>query len=419
MSQGLPDGFVRTGLKTYLIAQGTSIGDIANLIALTSWPWAIKWVWGPIIDRFNQSSLGRRRPWILGAQFGMGLTMGAILLLPDLSNGLRVLGILILIINGFSSLQDVAIDALAIDILPGKERGVANGLMFGSFYVGSFMGGAVVGRYLILYGVQQAILLEIFILALIAVFALLFRERRGDNLLPGRQTIRTDDDETLANKSIGNTLSQLKAAFLRHASILAAALAICSLASTSAFSVFWPVHMVRQLHWTSESFLTLEGRYAIIAGLLGSLLGGVCASWFGAKRVTIAAIVLFSLCWLLFAATSNVWENKNVVMPLFLAVSFLAGLFQVSMFALFMGVCSPVVAATQFSAYMAMLNISSGFGAKVAGYLDERISLVTVFVGLAIFQWVMILIVSLMEDSTSNSAEELLTQPQTFMEARK
>ena len=38
--------------------------------------------------------------------------------------------------NVFNSLQDVSVDALAVDLLPEDERGKANGLMFGSKYLG-------------------------------------------------------------------------------------------------------------------------------------------------------------------------------------------------------------------------------------------------------------------------------------------
>lgn len=407
VSQGMPDGFVRTGLKTYLIAQGVSTQEIGNLIALVSWPWAIKWIWGPVIDRFSHSSLGRRRPWILAAQFGMGLTMGSMLLIPNLAASIPLLGLMILVINCFSSLQDVATDALAIDLLPEKERGVTNGVMFASSYIGSFLGGAVVGQYLLNYGVQEAVMLELFLLFLIGLFPLLFREHRGDKLLPGRRrAVTTVSGNAIATKSIRGTLVQLKSAFARRSSIMAGALAICSLATTSGFLVFWPVHMLRRLGWTSEQFLTLEGRYAILFGLVGSLVGGVLASWLGAKRGVIIALASLALCWFLYAATANAWNDKRLVTSLFFTVTFLAGLFQVAMFALFMGVCSPAVAATQFSAYMALLNVSSGYGSKFAGYVGEQTELAHVFIGLACFQLAMILPVAFIRgDSTSSEVE--------------
>jgi PAT family beta-lactamase induction signal transducer AmpG len=388
-SQGLPDGFVRVGLKTYLIQHGSSTRDIAHLIALVSWPWAIKWMWGPVIDRFSHSPFGRRRPWILSAHFLMGMTMASMMLVPDLTADIRVLGAMVLLINCFSSLQDVAIDALAIDVLPPKERGLANGMMFASTYVGSFIGGALVGGLLLKYGIRQAVMLEMLVLGCIAMVPLLIRERQSDRWLPGRRH-ESKAESPRERGSIQRVLRELRIAFSRSDSLLGGLLAVCSLAASGSFLVFWPVYMQRQLGWSAENYLVLESSFAILFGLAGSLVGGVVASWIGAKRSTILALTALMTCWLAHYASASSWQNERLVTALFLSVTFLVGFFQVSMFALFMGICSPAVAATQFSAYMALLNISSSWGAMAAGTLSEQSSFARVFLGLAGFQILLI-----------------------------
>lgn len=410
MSQGMPDGFVRVGLKTYLIEHGASTQDIAHLIALVSWPWAVKWIWGPMLDRYSHSSFGRRRPWILAAQFMMGLTMASMMLLPDLSENIRLLGVMVLLINCFSSLQDVAIDALAIDVLPAKERGIANGMMFACTYIGSFLGGAVVGGLLLKHGIQAAVTLEVLILGCIALFPLLLRERASDRWLPGRQTSEPSSTEA-QRSSMAATLHELGRAFSKPASLVGAMLAVCSLASTSGFLVFWPVYMQRQLGWTSENYLMLEGGYSVIFGLVGSLVGGVCASFLGAKRSTIAALGLLCACWLAFYATADWWQDKALITCLFFTVVGLAGFFQVSMFALFMGVCVPAVAATQFSAYMALLNVASSWGSMAAGVLDEQSSYRTVFLVLAAFQLVLMTVTFMIRTTSEPTVEDLPEAP--------
>jgi MFS transporter, PAT family, beta-lactamase induction signal transducer AmpG len=407
VSQGMPDGFVRTGLKTYLIANGVSLEDVANLIALVSWPWAVKWVWGPVIDRFSHSSLGRRRPWILGAQFLMGMTLATMLLIPDLPTNIRLLGMTVLLINCFSSLQDVAVDALAIDLLPENERGITNGFMFASSYVGSFLGGAVVGRLLLSNGIRAAVACEILILVVIAAFPLLFRERRGDRLLVPRRQASEDRASADGRASIGHTFVLLKRAFARRASILAGLLAACALVGTSAHLVFWPVYLQRELNWTSASYLVMEGGYAVGFGLIGALLGGFVASWLGARWAVILSLLGLALCWFLYAVTVNSWDNTTLLTSLFLAVASLASFFQVSLFALFMGVCWKTVAATQFSAYMALLNVSSAIGSMLAGRINTRPELILSFAMLGCFQLAMIpLVVFVRGNSASVAIEE-------------
>ena len=47
-----------------------------------------------------------------------------------------------LLANVCVAMQEVAVDALAVDLLTEQERGVANGLMYGSSYLGTALGGA-------------------------------------------------------------------------------------------------------------------------------------------------------------------------------------------------------------------------------------------------------------------------------------
>jgi PAT family beta-lactamase induction signal transducer AmpG len=390
VSQGMPDGFVRTGLKTYLIAHGATLAEVSHVIALVSWPWAVKWVWGPVIDRFSYSSLGRRRPWILGAQFFMGMSLASMLFIPNLSDNIRLLGAIVLLVNCFSSLQDVAVDALAIDLLPENERGITNGFMFASSYMGSFLGGAVVGGILLKSGVPAAVACEMLILLVIAMFPIMFRERRGDAFLVPRRLTSAAPAAGESRGSIRHTLVLLKQAFSRRASILAGMLAACALVATSAHLVFWPVYVQRELNWTSDAFLLMEGTYAVVVGLVGAVLGGFAASWLGARWAVVVSLLGLALCWFLYALTANWWHDTRLVMTLFLAVACLASFFQVTLFALFMGVCWSSVAATQFSAYMALLNVSGSIGSMLAGRVSERSELIFAFAMLGGFQLAMI-----------------------------
>jgi MFS transporter, PAT family, beta-lactamase induction signal transducer AmpG len=90
-AQGTPDGFVRIALKNYLIDLGVSVDAIGTVVAMVSWPWAMKWVWGPVIDRYGYAPMGRRRPWILLAQGLMAVTLTAMLLIPNLAVNIRLL----------------------------------------------------------------------------------------------------------------------------------------------------------------------------------------------------------------------------------------------------------------------------------------------------------------------------------------
>ncbi|QDU89234.1 muropeptide transporter [Pirellulimonas nuda] len=370
-AQGLPDGFVRTGVKLYLIDQGVATDVVGNMVALVSWPWALKWVWGPLIDRFSHNPMGRRRPWILGAQLGLMLTLASIVLMPDLEGNLYWLGVLILTANVFASLQDVSVDAMAVDLLPEEERGVANGFMYGSSYLGNYLGAALIGGLLLTAGIGTAVAVQMAILLSISAFPLLLREHPADLLLPGIGAAKGRTPP--ANRDgMGLVLRRLGRAFSVRSSVLAALLSLSSMIAVNAQLVFWPVYLKHELGWSTEAYLRLEGSYGVWVALAGCLLGGLLASAVGAKRAVAASVLALSLVWFAHYGLSDYWGSPGVVAALFIAASGLTGLLAVSMFALFMGVAWPPVAATQFTAYMALLNMSYVRGAKLA-YPLERI----------------------------------------------
>jgi hypothetical protein len=82
-----------------------------------------------------------------------------------------------------------------------------------------------------------------------------------------------------------------------------------------------------------------------------------------------------------------------------LAETALAGFLQVSMFALFMGLCWPPVAATQFTTYMALLNVSYTLGANLADDFEKNFTMSGAHVVLGCLQITLIAIVLAIDPS--------------------
>ena len=396
--QGMPDKFVRVGLKNLLASQGVSTAAIGGLIAAISWPWALKWVWGPILDRFARSRMGRRRPWILVAGSGMVAMLASLLLVEalvgDVAKSIRLLGAMVLTVNLFAAMLDVAVDATAIELLPENRRGIANGLMKASLAIGSLLGGQVLGWLLLTRGLSTAVAVEIGILLLILTVPLLLRERPGDAFFSLQAKAdaappRPDDvaGAPAANADAPVSIRQVFAALLRvmrRPSIaLAAVFALASSLAHGAFVVVWPIAMQTRLGWTSEAVVTLEGAYAVPFEIAGALCGGVLASRIGSYRATLAGTLLLATAWAAHAIAP--WSVRSVVFWLYLVELFAFGVLGVAMVSLFMRLAVPAIAATQFSVFMALLNLSQGGGSSLAG-LVETLPPRTMFAAFAVFQ---------------------------------
>jgi PAT family beta-lactamase induction signal transducer AmpG len=393
-AQGIPDGFVRTALKNYLYDRGVSVEAAGQVVAMVSWPWMMKCVWGPFIDRYGYAPMGRRRPWILFAQSMMAITLIGMMMISDLATNFRLLAAMVLVVNIFASLQDVSVDALAIDMLPDEERGAANGFMYASSFAGNYVGARVLGGMLLTYGVSAAIGVQVAILAAIVLFPLAFRERPGELLFPKRGAKQAWQAHATARRpaSLAHVFKILFRAYSTRATALGGVLAMLALLPVNAHFVYWPKYAQDSLGWSATDWVALEGGWCSIMGLAGSVTGGLLATAFGAKRVVVCSLIAMSGGWFSYALLNQSWANDAVVSGLLMAEFFIQGALQVAMFALFMGICWSVVAATQFSSYMALMNLGNVLGAWLAYKFEPAFGIVNSHPALGCLQLALVVV---------------------------
>ncbi|MEM7147852.1 MAG: MFS transporter [Verrucomicrobiota bacterium] len=408
LAQGIPFGFVTSALKTYLIDQGTDTAAVGQMIAVLALPWTFKFLFGPILDRFVSSPLGRRRPWILFAQIGMLLTIAAMLGIDTEKQSLTLLIWLVFAHNVFAALQDVSTDALAIDIIPPNERGKANGLMFGCAYVGRFFGGFIIGRILFATNMTVALSIQIVLLALLFLVPLFAIERPQDQrfpkLLPKNAPPRKPHPHT-QNLRFTDLFRRLLKAFANRNALAGAVLAICANIGAAALAVVGAAYLQNTVGWTKESYLGLEG-VAVWAGLAGCIAGGWLSDKLGGRNMVMLSTAAYGSMWLLWFALQNHWHNHPLVYTLTTIDTALQGAFSVALFAWFMSLCDKQVAATQFTAFMALLNLSILIGSSSAGWVESQLGFPTALLAFAAFQIALLIIPWLSSESTPPPADK-------------
>ncbi len=399
VAQGLPWGFVTYTLAAWFAEQGMDKATLGATLGVTSLPWSFKFIGGPLIDRFTVRSLGRRRPWILLAQGLMLLTVLAILAVPDLVADIKVLVALLFLHNVFAALQDVAVDALAVDLLEESERGTANGLMYGSKYLGGGLGGAGLSKVMAASSLTSAILVQGAILAVIFLFPLLLRERPGDRMFFGAAREPTPDSErppdlgeapsAPGSDEVLLTTPELLRLLLRVFTLRSPAIgALFTLVATMAvggLGVVSTVFYVQHLGWESTAYSEFAGGPALVMGLVGAIAGGWLADKVGRKPVVMGASVVLGLTWIGFALAEPYWGNMVLLKGFLLAEPLFLSLMAGGLFALCMDLSLPAIAATQFTAYMALSNFSTSLGQMVVGVVGD-VPYPALFLGAGVLQ---------------------------------
>jgi PAT family beta-lactamase induction signal transducer AmpG len=374
VAQGIPWGFTAVTIPLYLASPsggGLDNAAVGAALAMTTLPYSFKWVWGPIIDAFTIPRLGRRRPWIVFAQGMMALTILSLILIPDLAADLKMLAWIVLIHTVFNSLQDVAVDALAVDLLDDKERGRANGLMYASKYGGGMIGAGGMTTLVAWTDLQTALIVQTAILLAIMMVPLLVRE--SDKPLEQRPSV---GDVVRGLVDVFGVRSALVTALL----MLTVQIAL-GVVTANAFVLF-----TQKLGWEPERYGQLTGFVGLAAGLGGSVIGGLLADRFGRRRVAAAASIAMAVNWLVFGMLTSLWDSDWFIYAPAIAEPLATSILTVSLFALCMDVSWARVGASQFTAYMAFSNISTTMGFRLAAPLTEHFSYAECYLVAAIVQ---------------------------------
>lgn len=146
-AQGLPVGFMTHALPVILRAEGVSLAHIGGF-GLLMLPWSIKIFWAPWVDRHALSRLGHYRSWILPTQF---LTVGVLCILSffpvqalDQPIYLFAFFISLLFMNLTGATQDIATDALAVNLLKHDQQHWGNTFQVIGSRLGFIVGGGAV-----------------------------------------------------------------------------------------------------------------------------------------------------------------------------------------------------------------------------------------------------------------------------------
>lgn len=396
VAQGLPIGLITVAMPAWLAAGGADAGEVATFVALATLPWGFKLLAGPMMDRFRFPSLGGRRPWVMIAQAGLLVALFALALVGGSVDEVMFLTWVCFGVNCFAAIQDVAVDGMAIDVLPEDERGRANALMaFGQ--VAGFSGsGALSGWMLVKYGVSATAATMAIGVALILLIVVALRERDGEKLLPWMAG-SVQHEEHLLQVTWASIAANLVRALLLPASLILLLVAVCWRVSDGIFMAAVPVMLTQELGWDSSAYSTWYANSSFASAVFGVLLGPLIDRY-GARVFFIIGMAACSLVYFSLWSGLDNWSNQTVWIVGLFAVNFAVQIVFVSFIAIHMTVCWTKVAATQFAVYMAWSNLVRSFGAQAYGQMSSQLEMgqeTLIMAGLSLLGAVLLLFVNL------------------------
>lgn len=361
-SQGLPLGLFGVAFPTYLAAIGFTKSEIATFLTVIGIPWAIKFLAGPIMDRFAFLIYGHRRPWVVFAQTGLTLTFATSAMVAGFDDpNLWILAGCGFVLNFFSSTQDVAVDGLAIGVLKEHERSMATALMFGSQKCGLLAGSAGGGFLLSSFGVMGACFAAAFTTLMLLMLPTFLKERpiekqfpwsEGGQIAPEVAAMRVDD----ILQMLGDLIKKL----VGPISLLFIVAFFCDSVAGGLLSAYLPSFSVIDLGWEVHAYNAWYGIVGLCAAGIGLVLSPVF-DLFGQRKCLVVVGALTTLY--VFAFTFVPILREGWGWYAFIFIFFVSQhLYAVLLISSCMELVSPQVAASQFAIYMSLANLSTTIG---------------------------------------------------------
>lgn len=143
-SSGVPFLLILSTLSVWLAEAGIS-KTMIGLLAWVSVPYTIKFIWGAMLDRVSipwfTKLFGLRRSWILCSQVCVWLALVGLGSTDPLQN-IWVTAFFALLVGFASAIQDIAVEAYRIEILPRHKIGVGASISVLGYRVGMLCSGA-------------------------------------------------------------------------------------------------------------------------------------------------------------------------------------------------------------------------------------------------------------------------------------
>lgn len=346
-----------TTLLLRLYDGGLTRASGGEFLAIVGIPWVAKPIFGLVIDRF-----GRKTWWIAGSALAMAVAIALLALAGD--SYTTPLLALALMANSARALQDVATDGWAIEVLARNERGQAQSAMWTCAKLGEVLGaGGMI--YLLAKGFPWS--------AACGTVAIL-------SLLAGAVALATRVQPATATPApASSSWRELLPTFLGVASLLAFGVALLTnvAAGTTEPVVFpWWKNMGYPKAYAAF-LLTCNGWVRVC----GTILAGLISRYMSRSRAFGLAVATAAATYAAIGLLEPSWGSKPMVFFMVMATAVADGMINPLVCALFMDVCSKSrFAATQFAAYMAMLNASTSLSAWTGGHLSMRLGIAGTFI---------------------------------------
>lgn len=361
-ASGLPLALTSGTLQAWLTVAGVDLQTV-GIFTLVGLPYAMKFLWAPLMDRFVLPWLGRRRGWMVVTQLGVAVGLTAMAVTGPRDHP-WALGILALAVAFMSASLDIVFDAYRTDVLKPQERGFGAAVWVNGYRLALVVAGA---------------------LALVLADAIGWRATywlMGGLMAAGVATILLSP-EPADPGAIPRSLTEavwepIKEFFSRSGAVGFLLLIVLYKAGDAFAATLSTAFLIGGIGFTATDVGLMKG-VGIAATLLGALAGGVAMARMGLFRALLAFGALQAVSNLSFVALAWVGKNYPATVAAVVFENFSGGMGTSAFVAFVMSLCDHRYTATQFALLSSLEALGRVLLGRPAADLVESLGWVQFF----------------------------------------
>jgi MFS transporter, PAT family, beta-lactamase induction signal transducer AmpG len=376
-ASGFPNQLTESALQAWL-KDGGATNTTIGIMSYVAWPYLLKPLWAPLVDRYPLPFLGRRRGWILAMQIALAAGI-ALLAIQNPASSLAPIAWCAVAIVFFSATQDIAIDAYRTDVAAASERGVAAAATNLGYRSAAWIASALA---LVIAGAVgwRAAFLVLAAIMLVFCLATVYAPSSHNDYRP--RSLRESIIEPL--RELLGTPSALT---------LLLVVLLFKLGDAFANKLFTPFMM--DVGFTKIEIGLIVKALFTGSALLGSVLGGILMVRLGLLRSMLAFGVLQALSNLLYCALAIAGKSYPIMAAAVIIEHIAGAMGGIALVALIMAMCDARYTAFQYALLSALallprysLGYPAGWIADHGGwYVYFVASFALALPGLAIVWW--------------------------------
>jgi len=369
-ASGMPLALTGSTLTAWLVTEGVDIQTI-GLYSLVGLPYAFKFLWSPLMDRYVPPFLGRRRGWMMITQLALIVTICTMGFFNPGSMPVLIATIAVALAF-FSASQDIVLDAYRTEYLKPEERGAGAGVWIMGYRIAILVSGAVA---LILSDYLSWKTVYIIMGLTMSIGCIATR------LSPEPLKLNPGIDKIEPPKSLNDAILLPFVEFFKRPGALEILLFIIlyKLGDVAASQMTTP-YILKYIGFSRTELGAIYKGFGMAATIAGTLVGGaIMTKWTMRMSLFIFGVLqgVSTLIFIILEFTGRqVWALSLVIG----VENFSGGMGTAAYTALLMGLCNRKFTATQYALLSSLMAVSRYITGAPTGYLVDAVGWVMFFV---------------------------------------